>query len=666
MKPRFLALSFTLGAICNALGQTPAFATIDYPGAASTQAWGIEKSGIIGLYTTPDKVTHGFLLREGRFTSIDFPGASSTLANGINTKGDIVAEYTLSGTLHGLLLSGGNSITIDAPGATGTEPIGINARGDIVGDYTTADKVTHGFLLSGDVFTTIDYPGSSTTILQSINRNGDIVGGYSLNGVSHGVLYANGAFTSFDAPGATFTTATGINERGDIVGRYTASGVNHAYLLHNGQFTTIDYPGATYTGATAITPRGDILGRYTAGGVGHGFLLSRAGRYTVVDLGPLSYASHVTANRLVSGYTTPADNTWRAALWQDGLVTDISTPGLGGKNSEAFAVNKWGQVVGEAETRTADPNGEDFCGFQALGLATAGTTCVPFLWKKGVMNALPTLGGPNGSISTVNDEGIAVGYAENATKDPSCTAPQVLQFRPAVWAYGQVQELPVFPGDSEGIALGVNNQGVVTGTSGTCAPFNPASQVYLTFAHALIWRNGQMTDLGNLGGAGTFLGNSACAVNSHGQVVGQSDLPGDSTGHAFIWENGVMNDLGPYPGDAASLALGVGEDGEVVGLSLDPDFNLRAMVWDNGIPVDLNSISDTSDSGLYLALAESLNSRGEIVGFALTSDGEMHAYLAMPNSSDSAVAQSVTKRPALSENARKLVQRRLRLRQFAR
>jgi hypothetical protein len=34
----------------------------------------------------------------------------------------------------------------------------------------------------------------------------------------------------------------------------------------------------------------------------------------------------------------------------------------------AFGVNHLGQVVGEAQTTNPDPNGEDFCGFAALGL----------------------------------------------------------------------------------------------------------------------------------------------------------------------------------------------------------------------------------------------------------------------------------------------------------
>jgi hypothetical protein len=57
-----LALSLALSAASSVLADGPTFTAIDFPGAASTQAWGINPSGdIVGIYTTADKSTHGFL-----------------------------------------------------------------------------------------------------------------------------------------------------------------------------------------------------------------------------------------------------------------------------------------------------------------------------------------------------------------------------------------------------------------------------------------------------------------------------------------------------------------------------------------------------------------------------------------------------------------------------
>src|SRR5438309_442886 len=105
-----LALSLALGATSNIAGQAPAFKAIDFPGAASTQSWGINsRSDIVGFYTSADKSSHGFLLSGGHYTPIDFPGAAVTLLNGIDARGNIVGEYgtTLTSAHHGFVLSTG-------------------------------------------------------------------------------------------------------------------------------------------------------------------------------------------------------------------------------------------------------------------------------------------------------------------------------------------------------------------------------------------------------------------------------------------------------------------------------------------------------------------------------------------------------------------------------
>jgi probable HAF family extracellular repeat protein len=143
-----------------------------------------------------------------------------------------------------------------------------------------------------------------------------------------------------------------------------------------------------------------------------------------------------------------------------------------------------------------------------------------------------------------------------------------------------------------------------------------------------------VTDLGNLGGpAGTFGGNVASGINNQGQVVGNSDLPGDTTSHAFLWQNGVMKDLGVFGSDIASFALGINDRSEVVGIDLTESFGNRAVLWENGDAIDLNALIPPN-SGLYLQLAEGINSFGQIVGFASVTSGpnagEIHAFLATP------------------------------------
>jgi probable HAF family extracellular repeat protein len=646
----FLAFSLAIDAASNLCGEDPAFTTIDFPNATSTQAWGINPRGdIVGFYVTADKASHGFLLSGGHFTTIDFPGATVTLINGINPRGDIVGEYglTLTSPHHGFLLSTNGVFTpIDYPGATYTSGIGINARGDILGAYTLADNLNHGFLLSGDRYTPLDYTAAAITFANGMNAQGDIVGGYSAEG--HGFLLSNGKFTSWDFKGAAFTNATGINARGDIVGRYRdAGGVSHGYLLSAGQFSTTDFPGASFNVATAIDPTGNIVGRYTLGGLTHGYLLSTprpATRYTLTDLGPVGgppgQPYTMTDNGLISAAAAADDGSMHAVLWNKGRKSDLGSPGLGGLNSLAIGINESGQAVGGAESTTLDLNGEDFCGFHAFGLPFQGTKCLPFIWQYGAMTPLPTLGGVNGQASWINNRGEIVGTAENTRRDALCPSPQQFQFKPVIWENGQVRELPTFGSDQDGYAFAINDSGQVAGGSGDCGALQP-NGTWLQSRHALLWQTGTVIDLGNLGGTGLGLGILALAVSNQGKAVGYSDLPGDHTYHGFLWSKDTgMQDLGTLPRDVASVALAINDAGDVTGISFDPDSNLRAFVWRNGGMSDLNTLIP-ADSPLSLVLACSINSKGEIAGLGVTNTGEAHGFLATPISG--AAAESVNR-----------------------
>ncbi len=387
--------------------------------------------------------------------------------------------------------------------------------------------------------------------------------------------------------------------------------------------------------------------------------------YTVTDLGTLggtfSVAEAVNNKGWANGFSTlPGELNKHAALWVQGRKIDLGT--LGGPNSlSGFPISESGEVTGGAEPpSTPDPNGEDFCGF--------GThlICLPFLWQNGLMTSLPTLGGNNGFAQEINNRGQIAGVAENSTPEPTCVPPeplsQVLQFEPVIWASGQIQQrLPTFAGDSDGVANGINDNSQAVGGSGNCtAPF-----------HALLWENGTPTDLGNLGGT---MGNFALDINNQGQVIGNSDLPGDTTFHGFLWQNGgPMTDLGTLPGDVSSFADGINSKGQVVGFSMDATGNIRAFLWQNGVMTDLNTLIPAG-SPLFLLAALNINSRGEIAGCAFElSSGEIHAFLATPSDGEAASESATPNAPdearespkvTLPEKVRKLLQQQLRFGRF--
>ncbi|HZD30859.1 MAG TPA: hypothetical protein VE779_04280 [Candidatus Angelobacter sp.] len=387
--------------------------------------------------------------------------------------------------------------------------------------------------------------------------------------------------------------------------------------------------------------------------------------YNVVDLGTLAGGASsqpFSINRIgsVSGASALTGGATHAVVWSNGKMSDLRT--LGGMNSTAFAENTNGEAVGEAETSLSDPNGEDFCGFGTY------VQCLPFRAQNGVMSPLPTLGGNNGAVNQVNGSGLAVGFAESGIPDPGCSSPQVLHFKPVVWTNKEAHQLPTYAGDPDGVALEVNDGGQVVGASGLCAPLSPVV-LYLQPVHALLWDRNRPVDLGNLGGAtGQAGGNIAWAINNKGQVIGVSDLPSDSTFHAFLWTRQTgMEDLGTLPGHVASTASGINDDGTVVGLSFDANFNGHAFIWQHGTMSDLNNLAPNSP--MYLFSACGINAQGEIAGLGVTSTGEFHAYLATPyrsatgnaTVSASPVSNASAATVTLSDHDRQMLQQQLRL-----
>lgn len=356
--------------------------------------------------------------------------------------------------------------------------------------------------------------------------------------------------------------------------------------------------------------------------------------YTVVNLGTLGgvfgSSAHSINNKgwIAGAANLSGDTEEHAALWRNGVVTDLGTLGGDNSNVDLPVKNDAGMIVGFAQTSAVDPMGENFCVFFCTpsGGACNGSnqSCRGFRWRDGVMDALGTLGGNNSFASGANNRGLVVGSAENSTEDPNCIPPQVLDYKPVVWRGGSIHELPLVSGDAIGAAIAVNDKNQVVGASGMCGSGPGLGPIPV---HATLWQNGSVTDLGSLGGA---VNNIAYAINDGGQIVGASDLPGDNAGHAFLWQKGIMTDLGILAGDFSSAGFANNSNGEVVGLSCDQDGNCRAFLWQRGVMTDLNALVSPSSS-LYLLNAQDINSRGEIVGTALDlNNGEPVAFAAVP------------------------------------
>ena len=94
----------------------------------------------------------------------------------------------------------------------------------------------------------------------------------------------------------------------------------------------------------------------------------------------------------------------------------------------------------------------------------------------------------------------------------------------------------------QAIALGrtAGDLGVLRPLPGRASPVS-----FCQSLHALLWEAGRVVDLGNLGGKGSLNGHFAHVINNLDEVVGATDLKGDTSTHAFRWTKiGGMQDLG--------------------------------------------------------------------------------------------------------------------------
>jgi probable HAF family extracellular repeat protein len=185
---------------------------------------------------------------------------------------------------------------------------------------------------------------------------------------------------------------------------------------------------------------------------------------------------------------------------------------LGGLSSFPAAINDRGDVVGSS----SDETGRD----------------VPFLWRRGTMRALPLT-----SVSGVNNRRQISG----GTLVPN-------GFHAAVWSRGRVTDLGAGPFNRSN-TYGINDKGWVIGWQFS------ATQT----ERGVLWRRHRPVDIGTLGGDTTQLK----AINDRGQILGVSETAAGAV-HPFLWRKGVMTDLAALGVDPEHDIVGLNDRGEIV------------------------------------------------------------------------------------------------------
>jgi probable HAF family extracellular repeat protein len=302
-----------------------------------------------------------------------------------------------------------------------------------------------------------------------------------------------------------------------------------------------------------------------------------------------------------------------AFVRRDGVVTDLGAL-PGGGSSAAGWINERGVVVGVSQNGSIDK----LTGFPE-------ETAV--VWRRGRIVDLGTFGGHQGAAAAINNRGQVVGAALDPTPDKYSSAiterfvyfaPAATQTRAALWEDGEIHDLGTL-GGNDAAAMLINERGQIAGVSYTDTTPNPLPYGAPTLA-PFLWDDGRMRDLGTLGGAWGYPN----WMNNRGQVVGKSRLA-DQSEHPFLSNpDRPMKDLGTLGGKNGE-AFWVNDAGEVVGQADLPGSGTQlhdAFLWKHGRIIDLGTMD-----GDPCSRALSINSQDQIVGASTNCTEYQHAFL---------------------------------------
>ncbi|HLJ78017.1 MAG TPA: hypothetical protein VKT75_11425 [Acidobacteriaceae bacterium] len=241
---------------------------------------------------------------------------------------------------------------------------GINAAGQVCGS-----RAGHAFLWTNGVFQDLGVPkGYTASYGTAVNNSGHVAGYAVKSSTYHAFLWRNGAATDLgilkNGPSSN-SWAYGINDSDEVVG---ACGSAFLWTAATGM-VNLGTLGGKSGYAYGINTGGDVVGMaQTPAGQGHPFAWTPARPNgtsgTMQDLGALpggdghGWGRAVNDSQQIVGFSYAVPNALgtpaHAFLWQNATMTDLGIL-PGGFNSDAYAVNGGGAVVGQADV--IDPSG---------------------------------------------------------------------------------------------------------------------------------------------------------------------------------------------------------------------------------------------------------------------------------------------------------------------
>ncbi len=284
---------------------------------------------------------------------------------------------------------------------------------------------------------------------------------------------------------------TAVNDRGTVVGFADAliedGGVMpQAFRWREGVAVPLQPPAPQGSFAYDVNDRGDVAGAWCAEEC-RAVLWPRDGVMQELGItGSFGVAEGLNDRRQVVGGTEVGPGTDEAFLWEDSSYTFLGT--LGGQSSWALGVSRRGHVAGLAQVAEGAWHG--------------------FLWREGVMTDLGTLGGTESQARDLNSRAVVVGGARDASE----------RTRPFRWREEGMQDLGTLPGDLEGEAFALNENGQTVGASWDAE----------LRSRAILWQGGRTWDLNRrLSRPAGWTLRAAYDVSNRGWIVGSGERAGE-------------------------------------------------------------------------------------------------------------------------------------------
>ena len=316
-----------------------------------------------------------FVWRSGRLIPLGTLGGGSSWARALNDRGQIVGwAETRSGKTHAFLWEKGHMRDLGVPPGTDmSEAVCITNSGLVVGVASSVNVL--GPALGGHLvvwrrdgrirdlgmpWNPIRGQGAASTFVGGVNEHGEIVGSTVPDHVGERSFLWDGRKLRTLPPRNARSMALDVNASGRVIG-WTYRGSNfRAVTWERGQMRLLPLPpgrkGAQLTESVGLVPEtsainneGDIVGEGWADReVDNHALLWRIG--TVIDLGTLggkqSQAGAINNRRQIVGISETAHSdsqspVWDAFLWQDGRMVDLGS-------GKPVAINDRGQIIGSS------------------------------------------------------------------------------------------------------------------------------------------------------------------------------------------------------------------------------------------------------------------------------------------------------------------------------